>query len=44
MALAVKLRATKQQFDDMIGIHPTDAEQSTKLKVCFRNQMMKNVF
>jgi len=37
MALAVKLKATKQQFDDMIGIHPTDAEQMTKLKVTKRS-------
>ena len=32
-ALAVKLGATKKDFDDMVGIHPTDAESFTQLEI-----------
>ena len=32
-ALAVKLKATKADFDDTVGIHPTVAEEFTTLKV-----------
>ena len=32
-ALAVKLKATKADFDDTVGIHPTVAEEFTVLKV-----------
>jgi pyruvate/2-oxoglutarate dehydrogenase complex dihydrolipoamide dehydrogenase (E3) component len=32
-ALAVKLGATKQDFDDLVGIHPTDAEALCGLSV-----------
>lgn len=32
-AVAVKLRATKSDFDDTVGIHPTVAEEFTTLKV-----------
>jgi len=32
-ALAVKLGATKEDFDDLIGIHPTDAESFCALSV-----------
>jgi hypothetical protein len=32
-ALAVSLGATKQQFDDLVGIHPTAAEEFTVLGV-----------
>mmetsp|Transcript_17742 Transcript_17742/g.19229 ORF Transcript_17742/g.19229 Transcript_17742/m.19229 type:complete len:564 (-) Transcript_17742:154-1845(-) len=32
-ALAVKLGATKEDFDDLVGIHPTDAESFCALSV-----------
>jgi hypothetical protein len=32
-ALAVMMGATKQQFDDLVGIHPTAAEEFTVLTV-----------
>jgi hypothetical protein len=32
-ALAVSMGATKQQFDDLVGIHPTAAEEFTVLTV-----------
>ena len=32
-ALAVKLGATKSDFDDLVGIHPTDAEALCGLTV-----------
>jgi pyruvate/2-oxoglutarate dehydrogenase complex dihydrolipoamide dehydrogenase (E3) component len=32
-ALAVMMGATKQQFDDLVGIHPTAAEEFTVLNV-----------
>jgi len=32
-ALAVKLGAKKKDFDDLVGIHPTDAESFTLLQV-----------
>jgi len=32
-ALAIKLGATKKDFDDLIGIHPTDAEVFTQLDI-----------
>jgi len=32
-ALALKLKATKQNFDDLVGIHPTCAEEFTSLSV-----------
>ena len=32
-AVAVKLGATKADFDDTVGIHPTVAEEFTMLKV-----------
>lgn len=32
-ALAVAMGATKQQFDDLVGIHPTAAEEFTVLTV-----------
>lgn len=31
--LAMKLGATKGDFDNVVGIHPTTAEQFTTLKV-----------
>jgi thioredoxin reductase (NADPH) len=36
-ALAVKLNATKADFDDTVGIHPTVAEEFTTLKVTRRS-------
>eukprot|EP01031_Cornospumella_fuschlensis_P029883 gene29883-36079_t len=36
-ALAVKLGALKSDFDDMIGIHPTDAESFCALKITKRS-------
>ena len=38
-ALAVKLKATKADFDDTVGIHPTVAEEFTILKVTKRSGM-----
>jgi glutathione reductase (NADPH) len=32
IAIAVKLGATKQQFDQTIGIHPTGAEEFVTLR------------
>jgi pyruvate/2-oxoglutarate dehydrogenase complex dihydrolipoamide dehydrogenase (E3) component len=32
-ALAIMMGATKQQFDDLVGIHPTAAEEFTVLNV-----------
>jgi thioredoxin reductase (NADPH) len=31
-AITIKLKATKEDFDDTIGIHPTVAENFTKLE------------
>jgi thioredoxin reductase (NADPH) len=32
-ALAITMGATKEQFDDLVGIHPTAAEEFTVLTV-----------
>lgn len=31
--IAMKLRATKKDFDNAVGIHPTNAENYTKLEL-----------
>ncbi len=36
-ALALKLGATKSDFDDLVGIHPTDAESFCALSVTKRS-------
>ena len=38
-ALAIMMGATKQQFDDLVGIHPTAAEEFTVLTVTKESQM-----
>lgn len=38
-ALAIMMGATKQQFDDLVGIHPTAAEEFTVLTVMKESQM-----
>lgn len=37
-ALAIMMGATKQQFDDLVGIHPTAAEEFTVLNVTKESQ------
>ncbi len=36
-ALAVKLGATKEDFDSLVGIHPTDAESFCAMTVTRRS-------
>ena len=38
-AMAVMMGATKQQFDDLVGIHPTAAEEFTVLTVSKESQL-----